>query len=945
MQLTTAFRLFIGPFLIRPRQHTRSSSPALQALTAAAFALPGLMPSPVLAADEEVDVLYGHYQEGKRDLLGVNSRFKPIEVESLLGTAKAKLTDRVKFIFNYTQDTWSGATPITTSPLSFGGNSRWGTAYADSQIINDTQSGATPYLLNQGFIALDKNLKPLKEDPLTHALSRDMQLVHTLSLASPETRKQGDFKLGYEWDEAGLDIGGGISLENDYESRFGNIGGYLDFNQKLTRLNWSLSYTASDTQALIDHDAAPYFYETSYGFPTYNKPSRSSRLVMDNGNGNIILSGKRDDWENHFSLTQILNKNALLETTVSYTHSAGYMANPYKAVEVAFIDPDQQFCTGAATGFCADAYGLLEQRPDERNQGTISTRYVQHIEAFDAAVHLDYRFFQDDWGISAHTFQADWAQPLGDSWTLTPQVRYYSQEAADFYYPYLVSNQPVNPKIIDPIKGTVYYDANVGENGSHYYVDTSYSGEDIYGNTIKNGYYEWGGSASFKDAQGNRVLNADGNIVNLTGEFDRSKLPGHYSSDHRLSGYGALSGGITLSKQFAKGITLNAGFEYYAHAGSLKMGGGGEGDYADFDYWVANGSLKVDLSAMSFKNNNGHLHEFHPHHANAVPAGVMFGHMLEKSGEVMIGYRYMYNPQSGALLHGTDTVTDQTIVQGGCDGNPCFIAPTEMTMHMHMLDVMYAPTDWLNLMLMPQFVDMGMEQRQLNGPWPRDPVNEELRLIQHHTLHEHTTGGIGDTGLYALFKILNKSGHHLHATLGMSAPTGDVGIKLRDTHGIKAGFVHYGMQLGSGTWDFKPSVTYTGQADAWSWGAQIGGTVRLEDSNESGFVLGDMFQSSLWGAYQVLPWLTATVRGVYTAQDRLQGEFNGLFYKLGPVDYGSSYGGRYWDMGFGLNAAVLHGDLQGNSISFEWLQPVQTDVNGYQLNRDGALSLNWSYGF
>ena len=167
------------------------------------------------------------------------------------------------------------------------------------------------------------------------------------------------------------------------------------------------------------------------------------------------------------------------------------------------------------------------------------------------------------------------------------------------------------------------------------------------------------------------------------------------------------------------------------------------------------------------------------------------------------------------------------------------------------------------------------------------------------------------------------------------------GIPIR----IDAGFQHYGMQLGSGTWDFKPSITYTGKLDKFSWGAQINGTVRLEGNNESGFAFGDIFQSTAWGSYNVLDWLSASVRGVYTLQGTVRGEYNGTFNKLGPVDYPSNYGGRYWDVGFGLNAFVPTGDLQGNNLSFEWLQPVSDDVNGYQLPRTGALAATWSYAF
>lgn len=827
-------------------------SASLHALTAAALSLPGLIPASANAADEEASFQYGHYQEGKRDLAGVNSRFDPIEVTSIQGSSKIKLSDRIKFAFNYIQDTWSGATPIATAPLSFGGNKEGGIT-----------AGATPFLQNQ-TVVFDRQLNPLKRDPSTGQFTKDTQLVHTMSTASPETRKQGDFNLGYEWDEAALDIGGGISSERDYESRFGSLAGRWDFNQKLTSLNLSLSYTNSDTNATLDHDATPYIYDTTTaGLNAYNSTSTNSQIELKGGNK--VLSGNRQDWATTLGLTQVLNKNALIETGVGYTRSTGYLANPYKAVETAFINPGQ---TGdILTGF---AIGLLEKRPDERNQLTANMRYVQYIEGLGAAVHFDYRFFHDDWGINAHTFETDWSQPLGHGWTVTPRIRYYSQDAADFYTPYMVSQQ---------------------------------------------GYRQ----------------------------FDPQKLPDHYSSDHRLSGYGALSGGITVSKQFAKGISLEAGAEYYSHAGSLKLGGGGEGAYADFDFYMVNAALKVDLSALSLSDGE-HDHHHHGHHGSHAPAGVMFDHMLSKSGDFMVGYRYMYGTQAGDMLHGSSEISDQVIVNNGCEGNPCFLAPSSMNMHMHMLDLMYAPTDWLNLMLMPQFVDMNMSMRKLDGA-PTPSTDTQRELITHHTLHESETGGVGDTGLYAMFKLFGRPNHHLHATLGLSAPTGDVGIKLRDTHRIEAGFIHYGMQLGSGTWDFKPSITYTGQMDKWSWGAQLSGTKRLEDRNDSGFAFGDIFQSTAWGSYNLLHWLSASVRGVYTVQGSIRGEFIEPFNPLGPMDYPSSQGGRYWDVGFGLSAVVPSGSLAGNRLGVEWLQPVDDDVNGYQLPRDGALSANWSYAF
>ncbi len=889
---------------------------ALQALTVAALALPGLLqPTTCLADDDEVDFQYSHYQEGKRSLLKVPNNRNPIEVDSIFGTSKVSLTDRIKFAFAYTQDTWSGATPVTTAPLVGKGNRAVKVASGNRLVT----VGASPLINRQIF--LDPQL-----NPLNYKKQIDASPVHILSTASPETRKQGDFKLGYEWDEAAVDIGGGISIEDDYESRFGNINTRWDFNQKLTSLNVGLSYTSSHTFAALDHDAEPYITKTAF-------QDQIENLAVSK-----VLSGNKEDWGSSLGLTQVLNKNALIETSIGYIRSTGYMENPYKVMTVVFADPATLGSDPAApNALVGDVRALLEQRPDERNQLTMGARFVQYLNPLDAALHLDYRFFHDDWGINAHTFEADWVQPLGWGWTVTPRVRYYSQDAADFYKPYLISEQAFNKTATDSIGREIWVDANNPNNGQQFFrTDTG----------------------EFVDDKGNSVDITTVNISPKKVAFDAKKLPANFSSDQRLSGFGALSGGVTVSKQFAKGISLEAGFEYYSHQGALKLGGGGEGAYSDFNYFVANAALKVNLSTLgqAIASHSGHAHHHHAHSTPA-PAGVMFSHMLGKEGDMMAGYRYMYSRQAGDMLHGTDTVNDKTIKNNACldsHRHRCRVAPDYMDMHMHMLDIMYAPTDWLNLMLMPQFMDMDMNQRLLTG------VTYDATLDH---LHGHQTGGVGDTGLYALFKLFDQTGHHFHAGLGVSAPTGDVDIKLRRMHGKDEGFIHYGMQLGSGTWDFKPSLTYTGNLDKWAWGAQLSGTVRLEDQNASGYALGDIFQSTAWGSYNLTHWLSASVRGVYTEQGQINGAFNptpGVVDNrqvknvnpgsksnpsVGPMDYADSYGGRYWDVGFGVSAAVPDGAFAGHRFSVEWLQPVEDDVNGYQLEREGALSASWSLMF
>jgi len=239
---------------------------------------------------------------------------------------------------------------------------------------------------------------------------------------------------------------------------------------------------------------------------------------------------------------------------------------------------------------------------------------------------------------------------------------------------------------------------------------------------------------------------------------------------------------------------------------------------------------------------------------------------------------------------------------------------------------------------MPQFMDMNMSFQTLSATGTDSQF-------------KHATGGVGDTGVYAMFKLFDAHDQHLHTSLGISMPTGEADIKLNPNghhHGDSdspGGFIHYGMQLGSGTWDFKPSLTYSGQMDQWSWGAQVSGTVRMQNQNSAGYALGDLVQTSAWGGYQMFDWLTATVRGVHTVQGSIKNGFNGPHPTDSNVDFAANYGGRYWDVGFGLSATVPRGDLAGNRFGFEWLQPVTDDVNGYQLERSGALSANWSFAF
>lgn len=71
-----------------------------------------------------------------------------------------------------------------------------------------------------------------------------------------------------------------------------------------------------------------------------------------------------------------------------------------------------------------------------------------------------------------------------------------------------------------------------------------------------------------------------------------------YSSDYRLAGFGAISTGLKLSKEFTElkplsQLKFQAGIEYYNHKADYQLGGNSAGSFADFSYYLLTASVNL----------------------------------------------------------------------------------------------------------------------------------------------------------------------------------------------------------------------------------------------------------------------------------------------------------------------------------------------------------------
>jgi hypothetical protein len=125
-------------------------------------------------------------------------------------------------------------------------------------------------------------------------------------------------------------------------------------------------------------------------------------------------------------ISQIVTKNFVLDAGLETISDEGYLNNPYRSVR--FVNPD-------------DPKGYSRQQevyPSTRTSNAVSVKGMHYLP-YRAAARLEYRLYQDSWGIQANNWEVGYVQPWRQRWLIDVRYRRYSQSHADFYsdlFPY-----------------------------------------------------------------------------------------------------------------------------------------------------------------------------------------------------------------------------------------------------------------------------------------------------------------------------------------------------------------------------------------------------------------------------------------------------------------------------------------------------------------------------
>lgn len=248
---------------------------------------------------------------------------------------------------------------------------------------------------------------------------------------------------------ASVNVGG--SFEYDYESLGVGLGFAQLWNEKNTELSFSTQVYFDRWKPVIPTEM--HEYELFGNDFLIEDDSYFSGVAVLNANGASVIgynpsnfsslsTEKRNSYSVSIGFSQILTPRLQFSVFADIVHQEGWLANPLQRV---YFQDQPNFYIGNPNAIAAyqsqentSVFHLaddIERLPAQRLKTPVGLRLNYYLNA-TAVVRSYYRYYQDDWGIRANTFQLELPLRFGLSWKLTPIYRFYNQSAAEYFAPY-----------------------------------------------------------------------------------------------------------------------------------------------------------------------------------------------------------------------------------------------------------------------------------------------------------------------------------------------------------------------------------------------------------------------------------------------------------------------------------------------------------------------------
>ena len=207
-----------------------------------------------------------------------------------------------------------------------------------------------------------------------------------------------------------LGIGGGASKEYDYQS----------FN-----LAGSWTHGSPDGNRELSVAGQVYFDQVTLILPVELRNGSTGSGNQAHGSG----TDNRQSYNLNVVYSQVISKRLQLAVSTELVAQRGLLSTPFQRVY--FSDSSPALGTPGTLGTAK-----TEVLPRLRNKYPVGLRLTYYVTDL-VQLRGFYRFYNDNFGIRAHTFELEAPVKVSPFFTLYPFYRYHTQTAATYFAPYL----------------------------------------------------------------------------------------------------------------------------------------------------------------------------------------------------------------------------------------------------------------------------------------------------------------------------------------------------------------------------------------------------------------------------------------------------------------------------------------------------------------------------
>ena len=242
-----------------------------------------------------------------------------------------------------------------------------------------------------------------------------------------------------------------VAFSNEYDYTSIGFGGGVAklFNQKNTELSLKANVYLDQWRPILPTELHEYdkygssFLNNGYfsGVTVYDQNGLASNAYLPS-QFKEIQSVNRNSYSLSFSFSQILTKKLQLSLFFDVLQQEGLLSTPYHRIYFAdkanYYIGQTQYIPVYETAENVGVYRLaddIERLPKSRFKLPIGVRLNYYInETFKLRTY--YRYYTDNWGISAHTANIEVPIKLNDNFTVYPMYRYYTQTESKYFAPF-----------------------------------------------------------------------------------------------------------------------------------------------------------------------------------------------------------------------------------------------------------------------------------------------------------------------------------------------------------------------------------------------------------------------------------------------------------------------------------------------------------------------------